>query len=78
MQIHSIELFLPFFPDPLENTAYLQSLFDEYALNLKIKEIKYNAGAKRDKMIYIYNDTYMGEVIPVGIARGVLVNYFIN
>lgn len=76
MKVHSIELFLPFFPNPLENNIFIQEIFDELLMkNLKIKEIKYNTGKNKDKIIYIFNDNYKGNLISVGYSRGILINY---
>jgi len=76
MKVHSIELFLPFFPNPLENNIHIQEIFDELMMkNLKIKEIKYNTGKNKDKIIYIFNDNYKGNLISVGYSRGILINY---
>lgn len=76
MKVHSIELFLPFFPNPLENNIFIQEIFDELLMkNLKIKEIKYNTEKNKDKIIYIFNDNYKGNLISVGYSRGILINY---
>lgn len=75
--IVSIELFLPFFPSSIENTQYLMDIFEEYK-KLPIKEIQCHAGEKKDKMIYIFNDTYIGKLQSVGLARGVKINYMVD
>lgn len=76
MKVHSIELFLPFFPNPLENNIHILQILDELMFpNLKIKEIKYYAGKNRDNIIYIFNDNYKGNLITIGHSKGVIINY---
>lgn len=75
MDIHSIELVLAFFPDPLENNEYIQEILEDHLKEQTIKEIQYYTGKNKDRILYIFKENYNGKIISKNHSRGIVINY---
>jgi len=75
MSIHSIELVLAYFPDPLENNEYIEGILDEHLSKQTIKEIQYYSGKNKDRILYIFDDMYNGKLTSETYSKGIVINY---
>lgn len=75
MDIHSIELLLAYFPDPLDNKEYIEEILNEHLSKQTIKEIRYYTGKKQDRILYIFNEDYKSQLISENYSKGIIINY---